>query len=137
MPAGRWVVFDTNVYVAARRHQALRLESDLWGTDKGYGLALVAPVYAEVLPIHRDDTVMRVQLTHANEAEVGEVRLPVGEPLGEPLELGQVVAAIEREDDQPVPEHREHPGTPIPFTGERSPCGTRGPGRRAPNRPGA
>ena len=78
------------------------LESDLRGTDKGDGLALVAPVHAEIVLIHRDDTVMRVKLAHANEAEVGEVRPPVGEPLAERLELGQVVAAIEREDEQPV-----------------------------------
>ena len=50
--------------------------------DEGNGLALVAPVDAEVSAVNGEHAVARIELAHTNEAEVREVGLPIRVSLG-------------------------------------------------------
>jgi hypothetical protein len=76
--------------------------------DERNGFPLVPPVDTEVFPVHGDHTVPGVQLAHTNEAEIGEVRVPVGVSLGERAELKKVLAALEGERYQTLVQHRQH-----------------------------
>jgi hypothetical protein len=79
-------------------------------TDEGDRLTFVAPVDPEVAAIHGDDAVARVELAHADEAEVREVGAPIGVSLREGRELRQVLPAVEGRGDQAILDHGENEG---------------------------
>ena len=75
----------------------LRAErSDVRGVDQRNRFAFVPSIDAEIIPIHGDDAVFRMKLAHANQTEVGKVRIAIPVTLREGLELREILAAIER-----------------------------------------
>src|SRR5882672_8246153 len=46
-----------------------------WRADERNGFAFVSPVNAKIRPIDSDDRVLWVKLAHADDAEIGEIRL--------------------------------------------------------------
>jgi hypothetical protein len=50
--------------------------------------------------VDRDHTVSRINLTHPNEAEIGEVGPPIGVTLCESSQLREVIVALERDGNQ-------------------------------------
>lgn len=70
--------------------------------------SLIAAVVLEILPVDRDHAVSWMKLTHADEAEVREVRLPVCVSAGKFRELPEMLATIEIQHHQPLIEHRKH-----------------------------
>ncbi len=85
-------------------------DSGVGRRDNRDGLPLVAPVHPEVPSVDRDDAVPREELAHSDEAKVGEVRLSTGVAFREETELREVITTVERQRDQPVPEHRQDHG---------------------------
>lgn len=50
----------------------------------------------------------RMDLAHANEAQVSKVRMPISIPVGESRQLLEVVATIEGQSHELFAHHREH-----------------------------
>ena len=74
--------------------------------DQRDDLAFVATVDPEVVTIHGDHAVPRIQLAHPDEAEVGQIRRAVVISLRETCQLRQMVLDLERDGDQSI---RDHP----------------------------
>lgn len=51
-----------------------------------------------------------MKLAHANQTEISEVGVAIGIPVRQRRELRKVIAAVERQGDEPLPDHREHKG---------------------------
>lgn len=110
-------VRETNYPAGGRRDRRLARAGDPTGrlraslpdrrTDEWDDLALVAPIDPEVLPIHGDDAVTRMELAHADQTQVGKVWTAVGVALRQRLELREVVAAVEGHDRQSLAQHRQ------------------------------
>ena len=82
--------------------------STLGRADERNRLAFVATIGAEICPIDGEDAVVGVKLANANQAQVGKVGMAIGVALGELGELRQVVAAVERQRNEPFPQHGQH-----------------------------
>lgn len=80
------------------------------------GFAFVAAIDAEVA-IHGDDGMPGKQLAHAHQAEIREVRMPIGVAVRKRNQLEKVIIAVEREGDQPVLDHRKHDANVIEMEG--------------------
>jgi hypothetical protein len=79
----------------------------IWWRDKRDYFALVAAINAKVF-VDGKDAVLRMQLAHPDEAEVGQVRFAIAIAFGQGSQLGQVVVAIEGEPDQIFFNHFEY-----------------------------
>src|SRR5204863_7902347 len=70
--------------------------SDSGRADQRNHLAFVPAVNAKVL-IHRDDTMIRIQLAHPDQTKIGQIRLVIGVALGECRQLRQMIVQIKRD----------------------------------------
>lgn len=67
----------------------------MWGTDGRNDLALVPPVDSEIVFVHRDHRMTGIKFTHADQTQVGQVRLTILVAPGEVTELVKVADTIE------------------------------------------
>src|SRR5262245_13681698 len=58
-------------------------------------LTLVAPVDAKVFAIDRDDAVLRKQLAHENQTQIGQVRVAISVARGQSAQFCQMVVHLE------------------------------------------
>src|SRR5437764_10641939 len=63
--------------VSQRQLAGFREASLLRRTEQRNGLPLVSAVDSKVLLVHRDQGMARVKLAHSNQAQIGEVSIPV------------------------------------------------------------
>jgi len=82
--------------------------SALRRTDKRDDLALVPPVDPEVLAVNRDNPVLRIELAHADEAEIRKVGCPVRVPLGQSRKMWQVILRLKCQFDQAGLDQLQH-----------------------------
>jgi hypothetical protein len=73
--------------------------------DQRDGFALVSAVDPKVL-VHSNDSVLRVKLAHADQAEVGQIGLAIGVTNGKVQELIYVAGALEGDAQDVAPQHR-------------------------------
>ena len=69
--------------------------------------ALVAAVHPKVCPVDGNHGMLGEEFAHPDEAQIGEVGLPIGITVSEPGELVEMIAAVKRQRDQPVVQHRK------------------------------
>lgn len=77
-------------------------------TNEGERLALVSSVDAEVLLVDGQDEMPGMNLTHSNQAQICEVRTPVGIALRQCGELRDVFQAVESQGHEPVVDHVQY-----------------------------
>jgi hypothetical protein len=75
------------------------------GTDQRDRFPLVPPIDTEVRPIHCDNAVPRIELTHSNQAEIRQVRIPIGISFGQCRQLTELRRAVESDLNQPLRHH--------------------------------
>lgn len=80
-------------------------------------LAFVAPEHAEVSAVDRNHYMFWKKFAHSHQAQIGEVGLAIGVPVCETCELHQVVAAVERRDDESLVYHCQHDGRTFEMEG--------------------
>lgn len=80
------------------------------GTNQWDCLALVAPVDSKIGLVRRDHAVPGMQLTHADETEIGQIGLPVGVPRGQSRQLTTVLLEVEIQSDESLGHHRQRQG---------------------------
>ena len=68
-------------------------------------IALVAPIDVKILSVHRDNGVPGIDLAHANQAQVCQVRRPITIATRQGFQVIKVVAAIEGQPDQTLADH--------------------------------
>lgn len=82
-------------------------------TNDGNHLSLVAPVNPKILSIHRNNAVPREQFAHANQAEVGKIRMAICVSGGQSLEVRNMVIAAEADINKSFTYHGEHKGNAL------------------------
>ncbi len=78
------------VVFGARRRINLFGRANQWN-----GLAPIAPINAKIVSIYGDDWMLWKKFAHANEAQIRQIRFPIGVTLCQGFKLQQVVIAIE------------------------------------------
>jgi len=78
------------------------------GANKGDNFPLVAPVNSEIFAVRCDYTVTRIELAHANQAQIRQIGFTIGEAFCKPFELWKVVGAIKGNGHQSFSDHRQY-----------------------------
>jgi hypothetical protein len=81
--------------------------STLWRTKNRNRLSLISSKNLEVSSINSDDGMSWEQLAHSHEAQVGKIRLLVRISIRHAFKLNKVLAAVKRERDQSLIDHRQ------------------------------